>query len=121
MPLTKEQLHHYDEQGWVVVPRFVDKATVAQIKKEIGNPHESMLKGAPKGVGVGWEDDQPADAPKRIKQLMGSELVSPTLNRVVKSPEMLDIIEQLIGPEIILYHSKLLMKAPHVGDSHFPW
>lgn len=121
MALTQEQLHHYHEQGWVVVPHFVDKATVARIKKEIGNPHETMLNGTPKGVHIAWEDHQPAGTPKRILQLMGSELVSPELNRVIRSPEMLDIIEQIIGPEIILYHSKLLMKAPHIGESHFPW
>ena len=100
---------------------MLDKASVAQIKKEIGNPHETMKEKAPKGVHLTWEDHQPAGTPKRIQQIMGSELVSPTLNEFIRSPAMLDVMEQIIGPELIIYHSKLLMKAPNIGDCHFPW
>ena len=56
----------------------------------------------------GIEDEH---APKRIRQLMHSEWVSEGLNRALRCDEMLDIIEALIGPDISLYHSKLLMKA----------
>jgi hypothetical protein len=67
-------------------------------------------------VRVAWEDRQLAGRPKRIRQLMNSELVCPTVERVLQSDAMLGIVEKLIGPSIGLYHSKLLMKSGTDGS-----
>ena len=57
---------------------------------------------------------------RRIKQLMHAEVVSPGLNRLVRSPEVLDIVEGILGPDISLFHCKLLMKAAR-GGTVTPW
>ena len=74
----------------------------------------------PEGVGLAWEDYQDEGRPKRIRQLMNSEMVSPVLMDISRSDEVLSVMEQLIGPDIYLYHSKLLMKAAHDG-TFTPW
>jgi ectoine hydroxylase-related dioxygenase (phytanoyl-CoA dioxygenase family) len=51
---------------------------------------------------------------------MHSELVSPTLNRILRCDAVLDIVQELIGPEVSLYHSKLLLKAAQDGTA-IPW
>jgi ectoine hydroxylase len=51
---------------------------------------------------------------------MGSELVSPTIAAISRHEAVLAVLRQLIGPEIWLYHSKLMMKAAHDG-SFTPW
>jgi ectoine hydroxylase-related dioxygenase (phytanoyl-CoA dioxygenase family) len=60
------------------------------------------------------------DGPARIQQVMHSEQVSPALRRVLRSPQVLDVVEQLLGPEISLFHSKLLPKAARAGTA-IPW
>ncbi len=42
---------------------------------------------------------------------MYSELVSPTLNALLRSPKTLDMVRDLIGPDISLFHCKILPKS----------
>jgi ectoine hydroxylase-related dioxygenase (phytanoyl-CoA dioxygenase family) len=65
------------------------------------------------GVRVAWEDAQLPGRPRRIRQLMNSELVCPTIERVLHSAAMLDTVAALMPSPagITLYHSKLLMKS----------
>jgi ectoine hydroxylase-related dioxygenase (phytanoyl-CoA dioxygenase family) len=120
MPLTSSQLSDFHENGWVVVPGLISTATIATLRDEVAALHQRMADAAPQGVGVSWEEDLPPGAPPRIRQLMNSEVVCPTIEAILTSDAMLDIVEQLIGPEIILYHSKLMMKAANDG-SFTPW
>jgi len=123
MKLTQEQLDHYHEKGWVVVPKAVDLDKIAQIKRELANVHDELANEDHPNprVAIAWEQKLKPGEPKKIWQLLGSEIISPTLNEAITSDDMLDMVEQIIGPDITLYHSKLLMKEPHVGESIFPW
>lgn len=82
---------------------------------EIDNLHERMAEREPPEVHVSWEEGQPAGRPPRIRQLMHSQCVSPIIDDISRSNEVLDIVEQMIGPDIMLFHSKLMMKSAHDG------
>lgn len=118
--LTADQLAHFHDQGWLVIKNLVDAATVARLQEETDALHERMAAHTPAGVGVAWEDHQDPSRPKRIRQLMHSEKVCPTIEQILTSDAMLDVVEALIGPRIILYHSKLMMKAATDG-TFTPW
>jgi ectoine hydroxylase-related dioxygenase (phytanoyl-CoA dioxygenase family) len=81
--------------------------------------HEEMARAEAPGAHVSWEV-QKENRPKRIRQLMHSEIVSKGLNATLRSEEMLDIIESILGPDVSLFHSKLLMKAANDGTIT-PW
>ena len=51
---------------------------------------------------------------------MHSELVSPTLNTMLRADATINTVAALIGPNVSLYHSKLLMKAAKDGTA-IPW
>ena len=74
----------------------------------------------PEGVHVSWEHEVDSNIRQRIKQLMHAEVISPALNRLVRSPEALDVAESILGPDISLFHCKLLMKAARDGTVT-PW
>jgi len=93
---------------------------IAKIKEEIEGLHGRVDENQPEGVGISWEEFEDETLPRRIRQLMHSEVVSGGLNRALRCNAMLDIIENLIGPNISLYHSKLLMKAARDGTA-IPW
>lgn len=118
--LTPEELHFYEENGFLLKKQLIPLEWIEQIKSEIEDIHERMAAQPVEGIHVSWEVYDDPNKPKRIKQLMHSELVSPTLNRVLRCDSMLDIIESLIGPDIALYHSKLLLKAARDGTA-VPW
>ena len=119
MALTAQQLGQFHEQGYIHIPNFVDPQTTLRLQEQIEGLHEKMVQDKPDEVGVTWEALAP-EKPRRIRQLMNSELVSPMLDEISRSSFLLDIIEQLIGSDIYLFHSKLLMKAAGDG-SMTPW
>lgn len=117
--LTEAQRAQFDRDGFIIIKGLISPAKIQQIATEIDALHERMAEATPPEVGVSWEQ-QKEGRPKRIRQLMHSEKVSPGLNAVLRSNEVLDIMEALIGPNIALFHSKLLMKAAHDGTVT-PW
>ncbi len=118
-PLTTEEHAAFTRDGFLLKRALLDAPDVRRIAEEIDALHERMADHAPEGVQVSWEKAV-AGRPKRIRQLMHSERVSPGLDAFVRSGAVLDIVAALIGPEIALFHSKLLMKAAHDGTVT-PW
>ena len=128
--LTELQLEQFRTRGFLHLARFIAPEEVAALARETDDLHEQMASHAvaegqtglnarlKNGAHVSWEE---RDDVRRIRQLMHSELVCPTIDRILHSEKMLAVVRQLIGsPDIIKYHSKLLMKAAHDG-SLTPW
>ena len=120
MGLTNEELQFYETNGYLLKKGLVSSEDIALILEEIDDIHNRMAEQPADGIGISWEVYDTEDHPPRIKQLMHSELVSPTLNRLLRCDEMLDILEALMGENISLYHSKLLPKAGGDGTA-IPW
>jgi ectoine hydroxylase-related dioxygenase (phytanoyl-CoA dioxygenase family) len=51
---------------------------------------------------------------------MHAEAISPTIDRILRSDPVLDVVAALLGPDICLFHCKLLMKAAREGTVT-PW
>ena len=128
--LTELQLEQFRTRGFLHLARFIAPEEVTALARETDDLHEQMASQAVaegltghsarlnNGAHVSWEEHGDV---RRIRQLMHSELVSPTIDRILHSEKMLAVVRQLIGsPDIIKYHSKLLMKAAHDG-SLTPW
>ncbi len=120
MPDTSEQLCCFDEQGYLIIQDLIPATWIAEIRHDIEDLHERMAAETPPGVHVSWEHEVDPAIQRRIKQLMHAELVSPALDRLVRSPAVLDVAEAVLGPEISLFHCKLLMKAARDGTVT-PW
>jgi len=118
--LSRSELDSYKERGYLVRRRLFDLTLATDLSREIEELHRKMAEMAPENVHVSWEVDLPSEKPRRIRQLMHSEKVSPIIDAMSRSDEILDILQALMGPEIYLFHSKLMMKAAHDG-SFTPW
>jgi len=117
MSLSRQDLEHYQEHGFVVQRQLVDAERMRVLQREVDDLHERMAAEPPQGVAISWED---AAQPPRIKQLMNSEQVCPSIDAISRGDCLLGAMEQLIGPELVLYHSKLMMKSAQDGTS-IPW
>lgn len=120
MSLTAEELQLFNAQGYLVKEDLIPPSWVEEIRADLAGIHDRMADDPPPGVGVSWEHEVDPSIRRRIKQLMHGELVSPALDRLVRSPEVVDIVESIIGPDVSLYHCKLLMKAAREGTVT-PW
>ena len=117
--LSKQELDFFHDNGYVIRRGLLGHDLVHRLREETEKLHEEMAKNAPTNVHVSWEE-LAEGKPKRIRQLMHSEKVSPTIDAISQSAAILDVMEQLIGPDLMLFHSKLLMKAAKDG-SFTPW
>nr|MBA3707400.1 phytanoyl-CoA dioxygenase family protein [Planctomycetota bacterium] len=118
--LSPAELAAYHAKGYHVARGLFSPQHIARLSTEIDGLHQRMADHAPDTVHVSWEEGLAEGRAKRIRQLMHSEAVSPIIDAMSRSPEILDILRQLIGPDLYLFHSKLMMKAAYDG-TFTPW
>ncbi|MBT3267993.1 phytanoyl-CoA dioxygenase family protein [Candidatus Poribacteria bacterium] len=120
MSLTPEERSFYADNGYLVRREIVDAGWLDEIRREVDDLHGRMAEAPVEGVGISWEEYDDTSKPARIRQLMHGELVSAGLDRLIDSPNVLDVLRPLMGDDISLFHCKLLMKAAHDGTIT-PW
>src|SRR5438046_8296850 len=102
MALTAEEQRQFEAQGFLVVEALLSPAQIDGIRGELRDLHERMADNTPPEVGVSWEHDVDPSIQRRIKQLMHAEKISPTIDAFLRSDRVLDIVTDLIGPDICL-------------------
>ncbi len=117
MSLSPQEIKTFQDSGFLYKAGLACPTEIQAIKQECWDVHRKMQDDPPAGVHVSWEDE---DRRALVRQLMHSELVSPTLNALLRSPKTLDMIQDLIGPDISLFHCKLLPKSKGSG-AEVPW
>jgi ectoine hydroxylase-related dioxygenase (phytanoyl-CoA dioxygenase family) len=130
MKLTTQQIEQFHHDGYLVVKNLLPLDWIRKVKEELSGAHELAHEAEERtgrspwgpGTNCSWEPNIAPDLAPRIEQLMGTELVSPTTKRIIHSHQVASLLPQLMGPEaeIVMYHSKALMKAPNT-DGYFPW
>ncbi len=93
--LTPEQVRAY-EQGGYVFP--IDVLTQEEVRR-----HRAELEAWEAGRGA------PIDYPEKSK----SYLLFNWADQLVHHPKVLDAVEDVIGPDILVYHSTLFLKEAH--------
>lgn len=118
--LTPAELAQYHAQGWLLKKALFGADLMARLQVECEGLHEREKRAPTPNAWTSWEEDLPEGRPPRIRQLMNSEVVSPIIDAMSRSDEILSVMKQLIGPDLYMYHSKLMMKAAHDG-TFTPW
>ena len=98
--LTAEQVRHYQDKGYVSPLRAFDTAAA--------RGYRAHLEEGERGHGL---------APDRQRKM---HLYLKWADEVVHHPRILDAVEDLIGPDILVYHLTLWMKEPQT-DAFISW
>ena len=120
MSLSSQEKESFEANGYLLKKGLVPLQEIGQIRQELKDIHRRIVADPPPDVHVSWENEDTPDESKIIRQLMHSELVSPTINRILRSDALVDIVAELMHPQVALYHSKLLPKEAGVGAAT-PW
>ena len=120
MHLSSQEKESYEANGFLLKKGLVAAEDIGRIRRELEDIHRRMVTDPPPEVHVAWEDEDAPDEDKVIRQLMHSELVSPTLDGILRCDALVDIVAELMHPQVALYHSKLLPKEAGVGTAT-PW
>jgi phytanoyl-CoA hydroxylase len=114
--LTVEQVRHYDEHGYVVVPELVPADLLAEVVAEIDRfdeKTEAYLRS------VDDERESIAEA-GAITFSVHLAAKSQVLRRLVTHPAMAGVAGDLVGPDVRLYWDQAVYKKPE-KPRRFPW
>lgn len=110
--LTREQLDHYEEQGYVVLNDLFSREEVRLLQEdaemlatpERGHPDANVIEKDGVTLRAAW-------AP---------EIDSPACAAACRLPRILGPVRQILGDDVYLYQSRLNFKRPRSGDL-FQW
>lgn len=114
--LAEEQVRHYDEQGFVVVPDLIDPTTLAEVVAEVDG-FEAEVDAVLRAQGDGRlfiaETGAITFAPHLVTR-------SAILRALSTHPTIVGICADLLGPNVRLYWDQAVYKKPE-KPRRFPW
>jgi phytanoyl-CoA hydroxylase len=113
--LTEAQVAAYRRDGFIVVEDVLDADRLAAIRATVAR----LVAGA---AAVEAHDDvydlEPGHtrATPRVRRIKAPHKVDPVFDAVIRDPNVLAILQALLGPDLRLHGSKLNMKSPEYGS-----
>ncbi|UVI28449.1 phytanoyl-CoA dioxygenase family protein [Paenibacillus spongiae] len=120
MGLSKEQLEQFQENGFLVIGPLLTEDELAALRSRI----DALASGEdPLSARVGIRLEADAEKLKqesklnKVWQIMDASSYDETIARHARNPQILDIVEQLLGTsDIKLFGDQTLMKPAHHGS-----
>jgi len=95
----------YRKDGYLVINDLIDASEIAQLSKAVEMNADTRCYREAEGT----------------IHLLGITERHPAFLALARHPRILTILEELIGPDIVLNHSKLAAKPLQAGQGEFPW
>ena len=109
--LTEEQIEQFHRHGFTVCPGFLDAHTVQELLREA----EGVIAGSTHANHDAERMEMEPDGAV-VRRLYEPCTHYPQARALADSDELLDGVEQLIGPNLLFHYSKLNMKPAEVGS-----
>jgi ectoine hydroxylase-related dioxygenase (phytanoyl-CoA dioxygenase family) len=113
--LRPEEIAQYREQGFVVLPEFLDRTTVDSILAEIDTLTATATVANHDSSRMEMEPNQGPEG-KKVRRLYEPCTHYPQFRALSQSNALLNTIEPLIGPNLVFQYSKINMKPPLLGS-----
>ena len=125
MALTADQIESYERDGYVVVKDVLTGAEMAELRAAADFFAEQALH-LKTDSDVIELDDAPhlADGPPLIRRLKSPHTNHEAFAKALAHPDVLDVVADLIGPDIRWIHTKLNAKHPGgagLAEWHTDW
>ncbi len=116
MALTADQIESYERDGYVVVKDVLTGAEMAELRAAADFFAEQALHLKADSDVIELDDAAHlADGPPLIRRLKSPHTNHEAFAKALAHPDVLDIVEDLVGPDIRWIHTKL--NAKHSGGS----
>ena len=122
MALSQEQKDFFFENGYLKHGPLLEPDEIELLRREYdaefkrayeSGTYRKLSSGADNGNGS-------ADAPPRVDQIMQMSERNIHFHRLLYRQQILDVVEDLMGPNIMLFHDQALYKPACAGDA-VPW
>lgn len=118
MKLTEEEIKFFQTQGYLVVENVFTTGEVATFQHAC-----DAISAQAQGLTTSTDRLKMKvfeDSTKLVQQVGDPHEMSGVWLDLVKEPRLLDMVEALLGPNLMVYYSQLMMKAPRQGFTA-PW
>jgi ectoine hydroxylase len=113
--LTREQIDHYQTQGYLVLENWLSDAWVDRLSR-VTQSFVDLSRNVSESNGqFDVEPDHSFDAP-RLRRLNSPVDQHPTYWEFASCSEIVDLAEAILGPDIKFHHGKLNFKYPQGGE-----
>jgi phytanoyl-CoA hydroxylase len=125
--LDAEQIEHFKEQGYVVVPRVIEPEAIERYKARareiaLGDvPAEAanrLIKDIQYAKGQLPMPDDPEHA---LWKILNPDRFDPVLAECMRLPRVLDAVESLIGEDLLAFLLMFIYKPPGLSQSVHPF
>ena len=113
--------NYFEENGYYLAQGVFDEATLQPLEQEFDRVVEQLQKSG-ENIDARWETDSMDELDGGSSSIIHTHNVhrySAKWHAAFSNKEFLDCAEDILGPDIILHHSKLFLKPPRAG-SPFP-
>lgn len=120
MQLTADQIDFFRENGYLALPELFSHSHTAALRTRLEELASDWQSEAARRVGVQQEPDvlQGSADPTSATLRKFSDLapVEPLFMEHARHPDLLGVVEQLLGSPLSLYADQALLKPPHHGS-----
>jgi phytanoyl-CoA hydroxylase len=123
MALDQAQLDTFHRDGFLAYGPILSFEEVETLREAYDRViREAQAAGTGRDLTAGA--DEPAEPggaePRKVHQVMNVCERDIAFRKLLYRSEILDVVEDLIGPNLMLFHDQALYKPPHTGGS-VPW
>jgi len=113
--LDGQQTQQYERDGWTVCPGLLSDQEVSELLSDIESISQGNTREAHDKTRVEMEPNQPLEG-TQVRRIYEPCTYYPRFRDLSVSGKLLDRVQQLVGPDIILHYSKINMKPPRIGS-----
>src|SRR3984957_8546281 len=113
--LSTSQIEFYRENGYVVVPDVIGPDVLAKARAKLAELIEKSRDISASDAVYDLEDAHTPRNP-RVRRIKDPHINGEIYAKMLKSPEIMDLVVQLIGPDLRMDHTKLNIKPARGGE-----
>jgi Phytanoyl-CoA dioxygenase (PhyH) len=113
--LTPEQIAQYHAEGYTLLPHFLSRSEVDTILADIEGLTGTATVAQHDAARLEMEPNQGPEG-KKVRRLYEPCTYYPRFRSLSESGKLLDVLEQLIGPNLVFHLSKVNMKPAVLGS-----
>lgn len=106
----------FEQQGFAVLHHMLPPAWLEELRATTDEVLRTAPADAEHAKLLDWEPEAAGSAAPQVQRIRRPHALHPFYDRLARADFILDAVEALIGPDIRLHHSKINIKAPHVGS-----
>ena len=115
-----ERKAFYEENGYLIVPDLLGPSEVDELREALTEVLEEAEGLQASNAKFALSAPEPGSGRRYVKRVFNPIARHGTFKRLVSHAGILDVVEELVGPDITLQQTKLNLKPP-AEDARFEW